>query len=546
MNPANMSPQDFETLIDGLFPFHFEVDYDLMIRHVGPRLAERFDSIMVGRSIAEVVKFQRPIMEWDLERVRDGQGMLVVLKPLHGSVLFSGQFLDIESRSSLIFFGAPWISSLEEMNASNLGLNDFPPNDPRGDLIMHAQSAKMMMQELTESNRRMVESEERNLAMQRQIDRLTHVEVAAQVSGGLAHKFNNLLAILTGQLEVSIKLIREGEAKSALNSLTRSLETSQEAAVLVRDLQNLSEDRAVQQDDVDLVDVVKRARSLMLPVLGTGIDWVVSAPKNEVTRVVCDPRAIHDVLVSLAINASESMGGSGRITTTIRSLDRSQSPALSSSGEPDAALVSLLFEDEGEGFTAEARRRAFEPFFTTKGDAHSGLGLAMAERLVTLNGGHIRVAEQRSQGASIELILSAATSQVASPGRLRVLLVDDEEKVLELFSELLRSEGFDVLPYSRPAEALRDVLDGKEFDLIVTDVRMPTLSGPDMVRNIEEHFGTVPTVFASGFAEGAFTASDSPIDAMHAFVQKPFPIRSLITAIDQVVAAASSSGVLTR
>lgn len=311
-----MSPQDFETLIDGLFPFHFEVDYDLMITRVGPRLAERFESVAVGRPIAEVVKFQRPVMEWDLERVLSEQGTLVVLKPLHETVHFSGQFLDIESRSSLIFCGAPWTSSVEEMEASKLELNDFPPNNPRGDLIMHAQSANMMMQDLSESNRRMVESEERNRAMQRQLDRLTHVEVVAQVSGGLAHKFNNLLAVLTAQLEMSAKLIRGGEAESALNSLTRSLETSEEAAELVRELQGLGEGRAVEPEAVDLVDVVNRARSLMLPILGTGIEWVISAPEDEITRVVCDRRSIYDVLVSLAINASESMGGSGRITTT--------------------------------------------------------------------------------------------------------------------------------------------------------------------------------------------------------------------------------------
>ncbi|MGB1779146.1 MAG: response regulator, partial [Longimicrobiales bacterium] len=331
-------------------------------------------------------------------------------------------------------------------------------------------------------------------------------------------------AVLTAQLEMSAKLVRGGESESALSSLTRSLETSQEAAELVRELQSLGEDRKVEPEEVDLVDVVKRAHGLMRPVLGTGIDWVISA----------------------AINASESMGGSGRITTTIRPLDWSQGPVGGFSDDPDTSLVSLLFTDEGEGFTAEARRRAFEPFYTTKGDSHSGLGLVMAERLVSLNGGQIRLVEKHSGGASVELILRAAAPDASSTDRLRVLLADDEEKVLELFSELLRSEGFEVFAYRSPTEALRDALAGKEFDLIVTDVRMPDLSGPELVRKIEEHCGTVPTVFASGFAEGAFTAADSPIDAMHAFVQKPFPIRSLIAAIEKVLDAASSAGALSR
>lgn len=216
------------------------------------------------------------------------------------------------------------------------------------------------------------------------------------------------------------------------------------------------------------------------------------------------------------------------------------------SDDPDTLRVSLLFTDEGEGFTAEARRRAFEPFYTTKGDSHSGLGLVTAERLVALNGGQIRLAEKYSGVTSVELILRAAAPDASSADQLRVLLVDDEERVLELFRELLRLEGFEVFPYRSPAEALGDALGGKKFELIVTDVRMPTLSGPDMVRRIEEHYGAVPTVFASGFAEGAFTAEDSPIDAMHAFVQKPFPIRSLIAAIDRVMDAASSSGALSR
>ena len=541
-----MPPSDFEALIDGLFPFHFELDYGLSITRVGSGIAERFGSIEVGRPISEVMAFDRPAIEWDLEEVRNELGSLVVLKPLEGVVLFSGQLLDVESRSSLIFFGGPWISSLAEMQASKLELNDFPPNDPRGDLIMHAQSAEIMMRDLSESNRKMFESEERNRAMQRQLDRLTHVEVASQVSGGLAHKFNNLLAVVTGQLEMSIKLVRQGESESALRSLSRSLETSEEAADLVKELQNLSVDRVVEPDEIDLLDIVKRARSLMLPILGTGIDWAVIAPDDEGSRVMCDPRAIHDVLLALAINASESMGGSGRITTRIQACDDEQVRAFGLPTDPETPLLCLLFQDDGNGFTAEASGRAFEPFYTTKGEAHSGLGLTTAERLITRNGGHIKVCEETSQGASIQLFLRAASPKESSAERLRILLVDDEVKVLELFAELLQSEGFDVLPYDNPEEAMQDALERKEFDVIVTDVRMPSMSGPDMVRGIEEECGVVPTVFATGFAEGAFADETSPIDDLHGFVQKPFPIRTLVSAIEEVVDAASSAGFLQR
>ena len=111
MTQETMSPKDFEALLDVLFPFHFEVDYDLTIKRVGPGMVQRFGSVAVGRQISEVVSFERPAIDWDLERIRDELGSLVVLKPLAKDVQFSGQILDIESRSSLIFFGSPWISS---------------------------------------------------------------------------------------------------------------------------------------------------------------------------------------------------------------------------------------------------------------------------------------------------------------------------------------------------------------------------------------------------------------------------------------------------
>lgn len=530
-----MSPHDFESLIDALFPFHFEVDHDLTVTRLGPRLSERFESMQTGVPAADLLTFQRPLIDWDLERLRAEQGSLVVLTPLAEGVSFSGQFLELESRSSMIFFGAPWVSSLADLSAANLQLNDFPPNDPRGDLVMHAQSAEMMMQDLAETNRRMLESEEQNRSMQKQLDRLTHVEVASQVSGGLAHKFNNLLAIVNGQLEMAIKLLGRGESEAAMSSLTRSLETSQEAAELIGELQNLTKDRRVKPDNVDIVEVVKRVRNLMSPVLGSGIDWRIDAPSGEALLAVCDPRALHDVLVSLAINAAEAMGGSGQITTTV---DRREVTTPVGSASP-GSVVSLRFEDNGPGFSAEATQRAFEPFFSTKGEAHSGLGLATAERLVTLNGGQISIVSDSSSGGRVDLVLPAGEATVTAES-LRVLLVDDDEKVLELFGELLRLEGFDVTSFNNPQEALATTRERWEYDLIVSDVRMPQISGPQMVREIEEAHGSVPTVFATGYAEGAFAEDDSPLDPTHKLLKKPFPLHTLVAAIHEVMDAAGA------
>ena len=369
-------------------------------------------------------------------------------------------------------------------------------------------------------------------------DRLTHVEVTAQVSAGLANRFNNMLAILTGQLEMSIKLLGEGKTQPALDSLRQGLQTSEAAAELVRELQSLSEYRPGEPDAIDLVDAVKSARAILLPTLGTGIQWDVIVPEDQVAHVVCDARALTDVISLLAVNASEAMDGSGLIKTTIRTCPGAEGGRHARRNDTNERRVCLLFEDEGDGFSAEAKDRAFEPFYTTKGEDHSGLGLTTAERLISLNGGRISV----SGRASIQIELRAAEVKASPAGPLRVLLVDDEEKVLELFSELLRSGGFEVLPYLKPEQALVDAIEQRKFDVIVTDVRMPTMSGPDMVRSIEEHCGVIPTVFATGFAEGAFAEEDSPIDALHAFVQKPFPIRTLVTAINRVVQAASVAG----
>jgi CheY-like chemotaxis protein len=199
----------------------------------------------------------------------------------------------------------------------------------------------------------------------------------------------------------------------------------------------------------------------------------------------------------------------------------------------DAVL--LTFADTGPGIPEEVGLKAFEPFFSTKGSSHTGLGLATVERLVTLSGGSVRLASDSEGGTRFDIFLKMAEARQTSARR--VLVVDDEPPVLDLLNEILQTAGFETSPFNDPIAALHAVEAGSTFDAVVSDVRMPGMSGPELLRRVEKVMGPRPVVFVTGFAEGVFAGQDEPIDGPFVVLRKPFRMSQLTDALAKVSAA---------
>jgi signal transduction histidine kinase len=399
-----MRSEDFEVFFDRLFPFFLEFGSDLKLLRVGTGFDDRFPSIHGGAELGDVAEIVRPVLDWNFEALRGAKDKLVVVEMLGSSVRFTGQFISLKARDSCFFVGGPWVSSLEVMESSRLKLSDFPPHDPRGDLLLQAQAREAMLGDLAETNRRMQEAREEARVLQEHVERRQRMDVAAQVSGGLAHNFNNLLALMDGHLELAELRVRAGDLAGISQRLAQVRAATGDAAELVKQIQNLSADRAVERQRVDLAEALGRAKHLVQPVLGSDVSWDIQADPVWVT---CDPRALQEVLINLAINAAEAMGRTGRITTSVSGNANTEAVAL---GIParEERMICLTFADSGPGLPDEVRERVFEPFFSTKDENHSGLGLATVERLITLSGGAVVLAPDQGPGAVFKIFLDAA------------------------------------------------------------------------------------------------------------------------------------------
>jgi len=391
--------------LDFLFPFSFEFGSDLRLINTGHGFDDRFPTMHVGAALSDVAKVMRPVLHWDFTVLTNATDRLVVIEILESPVRFTGQFVTIDGRDSCYFLGGPWVSTLEVMTASRLQLSDFPPHDPRGDLLLQAQAREAMLSDLAETNRRMKQAEAEARVLQEHAERRQRMDVAAQVSGGLAHNFNNLLALMEGHVELAQISARQGDLEAVSQRLEQVRAATTDAADLIRQIQNLSVDRAVEIERVDLVEVLGRAQRLVQPALGTEVSWSIPAPGP--IWIFCDPRALQEILINLALNAAEAMQKKGDITCEI-SEDANLEPALLGILAGDKRWVCLTFTDSGPGFSDQALDRAFEPFFSTKSEQHSGLGLATVERLVALNGGAVRLGTTSGRGAVFRIWFEAA------------------------------------------------------------------------------------------------------------------------------------------
>ena len=521
-------------LLDTLFPFHFEIGPDLRLLKVGPALPLRFPVFQVGAPLDEIVSLSRPALPLDADSLEALQGRLVILQGEGLPVRFSGQFVESPESSGMLFVGGPWVTSLEEMKLAKLKLADFPPHDPRGDLLLQAQARETMLRDLAATNRRIQEAQEKNRVLQEHVGRVQKVEMAGQLAGGLAHNFNNLLSVIQGQVEFAVMRLEAGDTQGALARLAEVSRAGGDAAELVKQLQTLSVDRGATIEEVDVLDAVESTRRLVQPLLGSGVVWDIHAAGSIRPTALCDRAGLQEVLVNLAINAAEAMAGRGRIDITVTPNAERAAVAAGIPWEAGDAVL-LTFADTGPGIPEEVGLKAFEPFFSTKGSSHTGLGLATVERLVTLSGGSVRLASGSEAGTRFDIFLKMAEARQTSARR--VLVVDDEPPVLDLLNEILQTAGFETSPFSDPIAALHAVEAGSTFDAVVSDVRMPGMSGPELLRRVEQVMGPRPVVFVTGFAEGVFAGQDEPIDGPFVVLRKPFRMSQLTDALAKVSAA---------
>jgi PAS domain S-box-containing protein len=350
------------------------------------------------------------------------------------------------------------------------------------------------------------------------------MDALGQFAGGIAHDFNNLLTGIGGYADLAVG---GTEPDSLVARCLDGIKTAaDEAASLTSRLLAFSRRNVPERKLVDVNEIVREAASMLERLVRADVRVKLNLT-HPLPAVAADLVQLKQLVVNLALNARDAMGDGGTLTieTTVV-----------------AGSVVLRVRDTGSGMDAATRARAIEPFFTTKPEGKgTGLGLSVVYGVVDALGGRLSIDSAVGLGTIVEIALPAAVGvsqeaeavDEASPvdgGVERVLVVEDRDIVRHLARDLLESSGFDVIAVAGGGEALEAVAASEPFDLLLTDVVMPEMSGPELAQRLRAGRPALPVLYMSGYTDDVLDAHELSREAT-AFLRKPFGNAELIAAV---------------
>jgi signal transduction histidine kinase/CheY-like chemotaxis protein len=373
------------------------------------------------------------------------------------------------------------------------------------------------------------------------------METVGRLAGTIAHDFNNLLTTIMGcsQLLAEDK-DRDDDEHELLSDISRAAD---HAALLTRQLLVLSRKQVVLVSPVDINQASQGFCHMADRMVGEEIT-VEFQSLDTPAYVLADPSNIEQILLNLTVNARDAMPEGGRIRLSLDRCHASDKRLPSDKLSDRNGFIVLSFSDTGSGMSPHVLSHLFEPFFTTKRSG-TGLGLASVQEIVNSLGGQIQVSSDPKSGTTFlifipeeEVIVKDSKNRtdvlapLSSSGTgERVLLVDDNDHVRRTLSRVLNTAGFSVTVAHSGIDALR-ILEESEtpFDLILTDIIMPALSGIDLASRLRERADPTPILFMSGFAD----SNQREIGMLGSFIAKPFTSCQLITRIGLILSGGAS------
>jgi two-component system cell cycle sensor histidine kinase/response regulator CckA len=385
--------------------------------------------------------------------------------------------------------------------------------------------------------------------LKRQVAQATKMQVVGQLAGGVAHDFNNILTAIIGHCD--LMLMRHTPGDSDYDDIQQIKSNSNRAAGLTRQLLAFSRQQTLRPQVLQLPDVISEVSHLLKRLLGETVELVVKHGRH-LGAVRADPGQLEQVIINLAVNARDAMAGKGGGTLTIQTypVNADQVAELGSDILPVAAYSALSVTDTGCGIAPGILSKVFEPFFTTKEVGKgTGLGLSTVYGIVKQSGGFIFADSKVNEGTRFVIYLpvheeQAAERQPRAPAKPKenelwgsgtVLLVEDEPMVRSVAERALARHGYTVITADNGEQALELLGGDHEIALLISDVVMPIMDGPSMVREARKTHPKLKILFMSGYAEEQLRNSID-LDGV-AFLPKPFSVQELAEAARRVIAA---------
>jgi two-component system, cell cycle sensor histidine kinase and response regulator CckA len=392
-----------------------------------------------------------------------------------------------------------------------------------------------------------VEAERKEAQKAANLAEAHQMEMVGRLAGGLAHDFNNLLTIVNGYTE--LLLGQTGATDPQRDVLERILRAGENAAELTRQLLAYGRKQVLRPIGLDLNRTLAALHPLLARLAGENVS-VQLGLKPEVAVVHADPLQLENVIMNLVLNARDAMPFGGELRIDTACVERNASPFRSQEEIPSERYIMLTVTDSGLGMDEETQRRIFEPFFTTKEFGKgTGLGLSIVQGIIAQSGGSIEVRSRPGEGTTFRIylpetldVVAGASAMLQPPhapdARGTVLVVEDEPEVRDYAATVLTSCGYKVIKADNAAEALR-FSKREHIDLVLTDVVMPGVSGPEMSSRLKSLRPRIKILYMSGYTAERI-AHHGVLDSETDFIEKPFTPRQLSSKVREILTRGSS------
>ncbi|MBA3685807.1 MAG: PAS domain S-box protein [Planctomycetes bacterium] len=371
-----------------------------------------------------------------------------------------------------------------------------------------------------------------------QLRQAQKMEAVGKLAGGIAHDFNNLLTAIMGFSGILLERHRPGDASH--RPVEQIMKSAERAAALTGKLLAFSRKQVIQPRLIDLNAVVRDLSGLLRRLIGEDIALDLDL-RTELWPVLADHAQLEQVLMNLAVNARDAMSNGGRL-----GIRTGNAPAAAEiPGIPQGDHVVLSVSDTGGGIAKDVLPHIFEPFFTTKRPGEgTGLGLSTVYGIVQQAGGQVTVNSREGEGSTFSVHLPRAEGSAPNPSgphpviRLRgnesLMVVEDEAQLRDLIAEMLRGAGYRVVVAASGEEAIGRYVPGVDFDLVITDVIMPVMSGRELAERLRKGGSKARALFISGYTDNIISAY-GPLEPGTAFLQKPFTAETLLRKVREVI-----------
>jgi two-component system sensor histidine kinase EvgS len=391
-------------------------------------------------------------------------------------------------------------------------------------------------------------AEEEKAKLEEQLLQAQKMESVGRLAGGVAHDFNNMLNVILGYAELAkLKLTSD-------DPVSKDIEEIEKAAIRSRDVTSqllaFSRKQIISPKIINLNELILSIQKTLARVIGEDVH-LSFYPKENIWQIKFDPTHIEQILFNLAANARDAMPGGGKLTMETHNVHLDEAFCRDHLGFMPGDYVVLAVSDNGSGIDKENLQYVFEPFFTTKDVGKgTGLGLAMVYGIVKQNGGFINVYSEPGQGTTFKIYMprnlemdatveeTKEESAVFSPAM--ILLVEDDDMVRGMITQMLKTIGYSVMAAATPGEALSLCEKGDTtVDLVITDVVMPVMNGRELRDKLRVVRPEIKVLFVSGYTSNVVVHHGILEEGVH-FLQKPFSMNDLSRKISEALAGKRS------